>query len=106
MTTKTLSETTNKKTVVQFDEKGFVTDIFSVHKADKLLQANRDKRNADQQPMLGNTQRHMKHVADIPQALYWDLVKKHGTPRDNPRFWKQWLNDYDNRFFRTSEGSV
>ena len=106
MTIKTLKETTNKKTVAQFDDAGFVTDIFSIHKADKILAANRDKRNADQHSMVGDTQRHMKHVADIPQALYFDLVQKHGAPRDNPRFWKQWLNDYDNRFFRTSGGAI
>jgi len=56
--------------------------------------------------MIGNTQRHMKHVADIPSTLYYDLVGKHGTPKENPRFWKAWLNDYDNRFFRTSEGTI
>jgi len=106
MTVKTLSETTDKKTVVRENDAGFVTDIFTIQKVDPLLAANRDLRNADKQSMIGNTQRHMKHVADIPSTLYYDLVGKHGTPKENPRFWKAWLNDYDNRFFRTSEGTI
>ncbi len=43
-------------------------------------------------------------VASIPISLYWDLWKK-GTAKDQVAF-KKWLNDPDNRFFRTRPGTV
>jgi hypothetical protein len=35
-----------------------------------------------------------------------ELRQRFGDPRDNPKDWKKWLNDYNNRYFRTSGGSV
>ena len=46
----------------------------------------------------------MHHVARIPNVILLDL-KKQGILDDWPRF-KRWLNDPDNRFFRTHEGSL
>lgn len=46
----------------------------------------------------------MKHVASIPLTVYWDLVQK-GVTRDQKDFSK-WLNDPDNRHFRTFPGKV
>ena len=43
-------------------------------------------------------------VACIPLALWTDLKKK-GVVDDERRF-KRWLNDGDNRFFRTRPGRV
>ena len=46
---------------------------------------NRTQRNADRKgSLIGNTQAHLKEVADIPANLYYDLVGKHGTPQQNP----------------------
>jgi len=55
---------------------------------------------------MGNTQRHQQKVAEIPATLYYDLVKKLGDPKHNMAAWKRWLNDPENRFFRTTGGSV
>lgn len=101
----TIKETTDKKTVIREDN-GFITDVYSIQKVDKLLKDNRDLRNMDKTPMIGNTQRHVQHVAEIPENLYYDLVAKHGTPQQNPKFWKTWLNDKDNFAFRTNEVTV
>ena len=105
MTVTTLTETTDKKTVIREDN-GFITDVYSIQKVDKLLKDNRDLRNMERPKMLGNTQRHVQHVAEIPENLYYDLCHKHGTPQENPQFWKKWLNDKDNFAFRTSEVTV
>ena len=46
----------------------------------------------------------MHKVASIPMALFYDL-KKQGIIDDQARL-KAWLNDPDNRFFRTRPGRV
>lgn len=43
-------------------------------------------------------------VASIPISLYWDLKSK-GIVDDQAAF-KRWLNDPDNRFFRTRPGVI
>lgn len=43
-------------------------------------------------------------VASIPMVVYWDLKKKGII--DDPVAMKKWLNDPDNRFFRTKAGRV
>jgi len=46
----------------------------------------------------------MRRVAQVPLSLYLDLYKK-GITRDEKAF-KRWLNDPDNRLFRTSPGVI
>lgn len=46
----------------------------------------------------------MTKVATIPMAIWADLNAK-GITKDKAAF-KRWLNDPDNRFFRTREGKV
>lgn len=48
--------------------------------------------------------RDMKRAATIPVALYWEL-KREGII-DDPVAMKKWLNDGDNRKWRTSEGRI
>ena len=56
--------------------------------------------------MIGNTQKHHQKVAEIPATLYFDLLKKFGDPKHNLKKWKRWLNDNENRHFRTTGGRV
>lgn len=42
------------------------------------------------------------HVAQIPASVYWDLDKK-GITQD-PKAFRRWLDDPDNRYFRTRPG--
>ena len=56
--------------------------------------------------MIGNTQKHQQKIAEIPSVIYYDLLKRFGQPRDNMKAWKRWLNDPDNRAFRTTGGRV
>jgi hypothetical protein len=46
----------------------------------------------------------MHLVASIPMSIYMDLVRQ-GITQDPVRM-KQWLNDRDNRVFRTKDGTV
>jgi hypothetical protein len=56
--------------------------------------------------LIGNTQRHLQHVAEIPNVVYAHLVEKFGPIRENPKAWKAWLNDSENRAFRTGGGML
>jgi len=55
---------------------------------------------------MRGTQKHMAHIAEIPNVLYHHLLKTLGKPSENPKAWKQWLNDSENRAFRTGGGNV
>lgn len=46
----------------------------------------------------------MALVARIPNSVYYDLKRK--GIADDPARMKRWLNDRDNRFFRTRPGVV
>jgi hypothetical protein len=46
----------------------------------------------------------MTHVASLPPIVYWDLKRK-GILDDSKAF-KRWLNDPENRFFRTHEAHL
>ena len=46
----------------------------------------------------------MARVASIPLSVFYDL-KRRGIA-DDPKAMKKWLNDADNRVFRTREGTV
>ena len=97
---------TGKETWAHFDEDGKM--IFeSSQDVSSLISKNTAERNEYRSGSLqGNTQRHQQKVAEIPTALYHQLIKELGQPKDNPTGWRKWLNDYDNRFFRTSGGRV
>lgn len=107
MVEKVVSKTAEKKTLLDINELGAIEGVYSVQRADQIVDRNRAERNAFQKnSLVGNTQAHWQKTAEIPENLYYDLVRKFGTPKQNPTEWKKWLNDYDNRFFRTTEGRV
>ena len=66
-----------------------------------IIEANKRSANA--------IDRHQKHgewskVASIPLSIYYDL-KRQGIVDDPVRL-KRWLNDSDNKYFRTRGGVV
>lgn len=66
-----------------------------------LLEANAQKRNH------GTAPKNWRHVAEIPNNLMAELIRKLGRPtRENQRAWKAWFNDSDNAAFRTWHGRV
>ena len=81
--------------------------VTSSQNIDALIAKNKVEANEFRPgSLIGNTQNHRRKVADIPASLYHELVHKMGQPQDNPKEWRKWLNDYDNRFFRTDVGHI
>ena len=73
---------------------------------DPLLKLNKEMSNDWQKGQLIGSQKHIAHVAEIPNIIYNELVKKFGRPQDNPKAWRQWLNSNENRAFRTGGGNI
>ena len=71
-----------------------------------LLKINKQMSDDWRYGQMRGTQNHMAHVAEIPNVVYHELVKKFGKPSDNPKAWKQWRNSNENRVFRTGGGNV
>ena len=101
----TENKAAGKKTYMHFS--GDETHVVTEQKVDHILEQNKRQANDWKYGnLLGNTQRHQQKVAEIPAALYYDLVNKLGAPKHNMAAWKRWLNNPENRFFRTTGGSV
>ena len=73
---------------------------------DGLITLNKHMNDQWQKGQMRGTQKHMQYVAEIPTIVYTHLIEKFGKPADNPKAWKQWLNDSENRAFRTGGGNV
>lgn len=73
---------------------------------EQLMKLNKQMSDDWQYGQLRGTQRHMAHVAEIPNVVYAHLVEKFGKPSDNPKAWKEWLNSNENRAFRTGGGHL
>lgn len=69
-----------------------------------LLDGNQAQRNEGAQ--MRGTQHHMLEIARMPTTLYHELRRKFGPLKHNEMAWKRWLNDPDNRLFRTWDGIV
>jgi|TARA_R110002110_G_scaffold83117_4_gene215880 hypothetical protein len=94
-----------KKTFMHFS--GDDTHVVTEQKVDHILDANKRQANAWKPgDMIGNTQHHHQKVADIPVSVYYEVVKRLGEPRHNPAAWKRWLNDSENRFFRSTGSTL
>lgn len=105
MTKRLLSKVGETETWMHDADKGFI--IEKRQEVDAILDANKAQAAEYRKgSMIGNTQRHWQHVAEIPATVFLELRAKLGEPKDNPTEWKRWLNDYDNRFFRTGGGNI
>ena len=75
--------------------------IEQVQDASRIIEQNNAQRNlTDRNTRWGEWSK----VASIPMNIWADLNAK-GITRDKAAF-KRWLNDPENRFFRTREGQV
>ena len=45
-----------------------------------------------------------RHAAEIPKVI-WNKALREGWPND-PKAWKKWLNDPDNKAFRVWQGRI
>lgn len=100
----TENKISGKTTYLQNDgEKDY---IVHEQKFDDLLKLNKFQNDGWQYGQMRGTQKHMQEVAVIPNVLYTHLLEKLGKPSENPKAWKAWLNDSENRAFRTGGGNI
>ena len=96
---------TGKKTYLTDDADGL--GIQTEVNIDPVLSgAKREEAEWKPNQLIGNTQKHKQKIAEIPMPLYFELLQRFGNPKDNPRDWKKWLQDPDNKYFRTSGGRL
>ena len=83
------------------------TYIVTEQKVDHILDDNKKKSNEyEKGKLIGDTQKHQQHIANIPVTLYYELLKRFGHPKHNAKAWKKYLNDPDNRYLRTGGGQL
>lgn len=93
-------EETGVSKIFHADGDDFVIQTqMSADAVESIIEANKTNFNDAEGPW-GNG----KIVASIPIHIYWDLKRK-GIADDDAAM-KRWLNDPDNRFFRTRPGRV
>lgn len=92
----------------QISEKtSLVRDVDGLHivvEQDVSDAVEANKRQQLERPNL--LRHHAVEIARIPTTLYHELRQKFGPPKHNQEDWRRWLNDPDNRFFRTWHGTV
>ena len=91
--------TTGISHVLYHDEADGVSHYVAEQATDYLLDFNRKQSNE-----AGRRFGEWAKVASLPMTVFMDLKKK-GILDDSKAF-KRWLNDPDNRFFRTHEGHL
>ena len=92
--------------ITTFETSGDDMHVVTRQNVDPILEANKRVSN-EWKPGDYQTGSHHHHkVADIPATIYYDMVKKLGEPKHNLAAWKRWLNDPENRFFRTTGGKI
>lgn len=85
--------------VLYHDESDGVSHYVAEQDTSTLLDWNRKQANE-----VGKRFGEFTKVASIPMPLYMDLKKK--GILDDVKAFRRWLNDPDNRFFRTHEAHL
>lgn len=86
--------------VLYHDESDGVSHYVSEQETNGVTDLNRKQAN-EQGKRFGKD---MTHVARLPMTIYYDLKRK--GILDDAKAFKRWLNDPDNRFFRTHEAHL
>ena len=93
-----------KKTYLHSDADG--DRVVHEQSFDKLIDLNKFQNDGWQKGQMRGTQKHIQHVAEIPNVVYHHLLETLGKPHENPKAWKAWLNSNENRAFRTGGGNL
>ena len=97
----------SKTTTMDYDAAKEEYIIETVQNVDGIKDmAKEDLANHRLGSMIGNTQRHYQKVAEIPNTIYYDLLQKFGSPQQNQKAWFRWLQNNDNKAFRTTNGRL
>lgn len=90
-------------TLHHFDETSDETILETRQDAEPLIEWNKAQFNAFDERARWRKEG-INKVASIPLTVYWDLHRR-GIVQDQKAF-RKWLNDADNRVFRTRPGRV
>lgn len=85
--------------VFYYDDETDEATIVAEQKIEDILESNKAIYNEDH-GRFGE----MDRVAQLPMVVYYEL-KKNGILNDQEAL-RRWLNDPDNRFFRTRPGTI
>ena len=97
------------KVTMDFDEAENQVIFKQYDDLDPMLDLNQELRGIEDQSMIGNTQRHMQHVASIPLPIYYLWKSVLGDPHLDETANKKWiarLNSSEFRKFRTGGGHL
>ena len=89
-----------KRTIWKYYD-GENTHFRTDYHVDDVLGENKKHFNQSQGQKFGNG----KRVASIPLNIFYEKLVKAQTQGDN-KYIRKWLNDSDNKAFRTFEGNV
>ena len=99
----------DQRTYVETNDEG---DIAVTHVEDvgDLLDANKALANHNGKH-IGRNKDEWRHLARIPMTVYFELMRQKIISEDgysivDQKAFRRWLNDPDNRYFRTSEGKA
>ena len=101
---KLLSQSPGKQTYAQWE--GDDMSVVTEQNVTPILEQNKRFANEWKPGDYQTGRKHTHKVAEFPAVLYYDLVKKLGEPQKNPLGWKRWLNDPENKYFRTTGGKL
>ena len=93
---------TGTRKMWHYDAEKDEATIETIIDATQIVSDNRDRFNSFDEK--ANWKGDMHHVASIPMALFYQM-KSEGK-LDDQAYMKRWLNDPDNRAFRTRPGEV
>jgi hypothetical protein len=93
---------TGTRKMWHYDAEKDEATIETIIDATQIVSDNKDRFNSFDEK--ANWKGDMHHVASIPMALFYQM-KAEGK-LDDEAYMKRWLNDPDNRAFRTRPGEV
>ena len=104
MTTKLfdINPLTGTRKMWHYDAEKDEATIETIIDATQVVEANKNRFNSFDEKANWKGDKH--HVASIPMALFYQM-KAEGK-LDDQAYMKRWLNDPDNRAFRTRPGEV
>lgn len=93
------------KRYFHYDTETDVVTIETVQDVTEIIETNKYLANAHDERTPWNKKGMARNkVASIPMSIYYKLLRE-GILQDQERFHK-WLNDPDNRLFRTRPGKI
>ena len=97
-----INPVTGTRKMWHYDAEKDEATIETIIDATQIVADNKDRFNSFDEK--ANWKGDMHHVASIPMALFYQM-KAEGK-LDDQAYMKRWLNDPDNRAFRTRPGEV